>query len=132
MSGGEIDHYLVSEIGINPRLKEACPEIAELCRDLGDVLYKMDYYICGDTLKGSAYNSWRAFANKWNKKLKKIAEVPKIRCCALCGGVGEYTPKIVSGGWEHDEIRCANCGMLVKGSDYEDVTEKWNSRYSDA
>lgn len=132
MSGGEIEHYLVSEMGSNPRLREACPELAAMLYDLGDVLYKMDYYICGDTTKGPAYNAWRNFANKWAKKLKPIAEVPKIGPCALCGGIGEYTPKVVSEGWQHDEIRCARCGMLVKGSDYESTVEKWNARYNDA
>lgn len=132
MSGGEIEHYLVSEMGSNPRLREACPELAAMLCDLGDVLYKMDYYICGDTSKGPAYNAWRNFANKWAKKLKPIAEVPKIGPCALCGGIGEYTPKVVSEGWQHDEIRCARCGMLVKGSDYESAVEKWNARYNDA
>ena len=128
MSGGEIDYYRVSDIADNPRLKDACPELADMMRDLGDVLYKMDYFICGDIAKGPAYTVWRTFCNKWSRKLKKYAEIPKMKPCALCGAIGEHRSQIVSEGWQHDEIVCTNCGMKVTGSDYETVVEKWNKR----
>lgn len=66
MSGGSIGDYGYLSMGEwAAAVEPENPVLAELVRDMGDLLHDYDWYISGDTGRDDAEASWQAFKAKW-------------------------------------------------------------------
>jgi len=77
MSGGAFDYAYLSLEGLSNRIPSTCqPEcseeenyLAELIKDLSQVMYDLEYYRSGDSSFEDFKKSWDQFKKKWLKKI---------------------------------------------------------------
>jgi len=64
MSGGYLENYYSLKEWASD-VKNDNPMLQDLLKDLYEVLYRYDYYRCGDSSKEDYLKEWGTFSNKW-------------------------------------------------------------------
>lgn len=64
------------------------PVLAEMMKDMKDVLHSYDYYLAGDYGSDSVEKSWKKFSDKWlSKDLEKLRPIIMERCVKIIDSV---------------------------------------------